>query len=73
MRFFFAWTGVECPLAVDSCGASLALAWSPKNGEVFRIGRGYNFDSDKHRISDIRVILYCTVTLWLNQDPTYAT
>ena len=24
---------------MDWCGASLTLAWSPKNGEVFRIGR----------------------------------
>ena len=36
---FFAWTGAERPSSVDWCGASLALAWSPKNGEVFRIGR----------------------------------
>ena len=36
---FFAWTGAERLSSVDWCGASLALAWSPKNGEVFRIGR----------------------------------
>ena len=26
-------------LSVDWCGAPLTLAWSPKNGEVFQIGR----------------------------------
>ena len=35
---FFAWTGAERPLSVDWCIASLPLAWSPKNGEVFQIG-----------------------------------
>ena len=35
---FFAWTGAERPLSVDWCGASLPLAWSPKRGEMFRIG-----------------------------------
>ena len=27
-----------CFASVDWCGASFALAWSPKNGEVFQIG-----------------------------------
>ena len=35
---FFAWTWAERSSSVNWCGASLALAWSPKNGEAFRIG-----------------------------------
>ena len=38
MRFFLRpWTGAEPPLSVDWCKASLALAWSFKNVEVFQI------------------------------------
>ena len=33
------WTGAERPSSVDWCGASLALVWRPKKGEVYRIGR----------------------------------
>ena len=33
-----AWTGAESPLSVDWCGAFIALAWSPLNGEGFGIG-----------------------------------
>ena len=29
-------TGAERHSSMDWCGASVALAWSPKNGEVFR-------------------------------------
>ena len=39
MQVFFARTGAERPLSMDWCRASLALAWSYKNGEAFRIGR----------------------------------
>ena len=40
MRFFFlrGWTGAERASSVDWCGLCHALAWSPKNGEVFQIG-----------------------------------
>ena len=36
MRFFLSgWTGAELASSVDWCGSCLALALSPKNGEVF--------------------------------------
>ena len=37
--FLGPWTGAERHSSEDWCGASLALAWSPKNGDVFRNGR----------------------------------
>ena len=33
------WTGAEGHLSMDWCGASVALAWSPKNRDVFQNGR----------------------------------
>ena len=48
------WTGAECPSSVDWCRASLALAWSSKNGEVFQIGR-----ITPQKILDLLHFLFC--------------
>ena len=45
------WTGAERPLSMDWCGASLALAWSPKNREVFRIGRVNKYAEKSSKLS----------------------
>ena len=40
VKFFLRlWTGAERHSSMDWCGASVALAWSPKNGEVFQNGQ----------------------------------
>ena len=52
--FFFAWTGAERPLSLDWCGASLAIAWSPKNGEDFGLNPfliTYREFNDHNRVS----------------------
>ena len=61
---FFAWTGAEHPLSVDWCGASLALAWSPKNGEVFQIRRPPTIHFFKSAETKILVLLSALVEIF---------
>ena len=53
-NFLRPWTGADCPSSVDWCGASLALAWSPKKGEVFR---GV---VDRPRVGGVQIVDWCT-------------
>ena len=41
VNFLRPWTGVEGHSSMDWCGLSVALAWSPKNGELFQNGRNF--------------------------------